>query len=130
MAEREITAEAQLEALSTADFYRAVPVQNAKARQASVSEGLVLEIPFQRPRGGWRLLSLFLPLRETRRVLLDELGTVVYGLCDGALTVREMIEQFAERYRLTFLESRASLGLYLKQLLQRGAVAVMVKEDA
>ncbi len=42
MAEREITVQAQLEALSVEEFYRAVPVRNAGVRQTSVTDGLVL----------------------------------------------------------------------------------------
>lgn len=129
-AEHRITVQAQLDELSVDEFYASVPVRNADAGKSEVSNGLVLAIPVKEPEGVWRPLRWLMPFRSTRRVLLDELGTVLFGLCDGKATMKEIIERFATRYRLTFLESRAAVTMYVKKLLQRGAVAVVLRGEA
>lgn len=130
MTTHRITGQAQLDELSVEAFYASIPVQNASATRRGVNEGLVLDVPMKQPAGGWRLLSWLMPLSSTRRVLLDEPGTVLFRMCDGNVSTKRVIEQFAARYRLTFLESRAAVTVYMKKLLQRGALAVVLEGAA
>ena len=116
-----------LDALTLEELYRAVPVQNEGAKRLPVKDGLVLEIPLKKPAGRWSLLAWFVPVSSHRRVYLDELGCSVFVDCDGKTSVRKIIHRFADRYRLTFHEARLSIMMFLKSLIRRGALAIVLK---
>ena len=63
-------------------------------------------------------------------MVLDRLGAEVWRLCDGKRTVEEVVDLFGERHALTFHESRVAVTLYLKALLQRGVLAIVIPEEA
>jgi len=111
------------------DLYRTVPVRNAGARQIQMDHGLVLDVPINRKRMRPAWLSWFVPLRSHRRIHLDQLGAQVFGFCDSRLTVEEIIVRFSEPHRLTFHESRMAVVSFLRSLIQRGAIAVVVPPD-
>ncbi|MFA0752043.1 MAG: hypothetical protein SLRJCFUN_002446 [Candidatus Fervidibacter sp.] len=60
------------------------------------------------------------PLR--RRIELDEIGSLVWKLCDGRHTVGEIAEELVQRYRLMKREALTSLAEFLTQLRRRGLV--------
>lgn len=128
MTENFIRGQEKLETLSLEDLYQAIPVQNESAKKLPVKNGLILEIPLKKAGGKWRILSMFVPLSSHHRIFLDELGTVILSACDGKNSIWEIICQFAERYRLTFLESRLSIMMFLKKLIQQGAIAIALQE--
>jgi hypothetical protein len=57
-----------------------------------------------------------------RRIELDEIGSLVWKLCDGRHTVGEIAEELVQRYRLMRREALASLAEFLTQLRRRGLV--------
>jgi len=118
----------ELDALDLEDLYRAVPIRNEDAKEVTAGNGLVLEVPLKKPEGRWRPVSWFVPFPSRRRIHLDELGVDVLSRCDGRNSVKDIIFSFAARYRLTFHESRLSIMMFLKSLIERGAVAVILKE--
>ena len=115
-------------ALTPAELYAAIPVQNQGAKIVSVKRGLVLEIPLQEPSRKWSIVALFVPFPKRHRLFLDEPGASVFSDCDGSRTVRNIISRFADRYRLSFLEARQAIASYLASLLKRGAIAVALTE--
>ena len=109
----------------------ATPLRNAAAAvEADGAEGLRVTVPTARPRWLVPPLSWLMPVRRTRRVRLDRIGARVWALCDGARTVEAVVEAFAAAYNLTFHEARVAVTGYLRQLVQRGALAIeMPAED-
>ena len=61
---------------------------------------------------------------------LDEVGTFVWDLCDGANPIREMVEQLSARYKLSRKEAEASLTIFLRNLVRRGLVLIVVPKEA
>jgi hypothetical protein len=103
----------------------ATPLRNAAAAvEPDGLEGLRITVRSRRP--GWLVppLSWLLPLRRVRVVRLDRVGSRVWGLCDGERTVEAVVDEFARAYALTFHEARVAVIGYLKQLVQRGALAI------
>jgi hypothetical protein len=114
---------------SPANFLQAVPHVNQAMETHYRSDGsMVVSIPIRRPRYLVPPLSWILPFSPYRRVELEPVGSGVLGLCDGRRTVEAIIEQFASENRLSFREGQLAVTQFLRQLMQRGVVAVVGKE--
>jgi len=103
-----------------------VPLRNAAVEEQRTDAGEVrLVIPL---RATWwaRLLSRAFYVPSTRRVVLDEIGGYVWGLCDGKHNVRQIIQALAKRYRLHRKEAEVSVVAYLRQLARRRLIGVAV----
>ncbi len=104
----------------------AVPYRNRAMETHELRDGgLVAEIPMRRPRWLVPPISWILPYSSHRRVQLDAPGVEVLDLCDGRRTVEEIVEKFAAGHKLTFREAQLSVTMFLKQLTQRGLVAIV-----
>ncbi len=110
---------------STADILEAVPMVNRVANISRGSRGGALaQVPLRKP---WYLggpVRWVFPVPDTRSVKLDVLGVTVLDLCDGIRTVERIILEFALRHRLSFVEAQKPVMEYMRQLVQRGILAV------
>ena len=103
------------------------PVRNSAAEVLrEEAETLTIKVKMKRPRPLLPPLSWFVRPRVTRTIRLDRLGTQIWELCDGERTVEDVVDEFARRHRLTFHEARASVTAYLKLLVQRGVLAMVM----
>jgi len=88
------------------------------------------EVELKRPRRRtwWvNLLAKVGTVPEYQTLTLDKVGSAVWDLCDGEHTVRELIEQLAEEHQLSRKEAEVSMVTYLRQLAQRGIIALAVE---
>ena len=110
-------------------FLAAVPHRNAAMKLEPLSDGCLVSVPVRRP--GWLVppISWILPWSDVRRVQLDQPGAEVLNLCDGQRTGEEVVERFAEAHKLSFREGQTAVTQFLRQLLQRGIVALVGTED-
>ena len=109
-----------------AKLLSAVPHANEAMEIKSRSGGGVLaSVPMERSRMLVPPLSWILPYSSHRRVELDVLGASVLKMCDGRTTVESIIETFSVRHRLSFRESQLAVTQFLRQLVQRGVVAIV-----
>jgi len=90
--------------------------------------GALIEIPMKRPRFLVPPFSWIFPYSDARRVKLDPLGTAILDLCNGKVTVEQIIETFAAANRLTFREAQVPVMHFLRLLSQRGVLAMAVGE--
>jgi len=105
----------------------AIPVVNSAVRVELQDNGALLWLPL-RPR--WWMgppISWVLPFRREKGIALDGLGRQVLESCDGNSSVERIVEDFALRHQLRFHEARQSVLLFLKMLLERKVVALVVK---
>ena len=103
----------------------AVPVLNGGFVRETKPDGRIdLVIRGPRPRG-W--LSRFMPPEVEQRFKLDELGTAVYGLIDGVRTVEQIMNGFAERFRLNKRETEISVAAFLRLLAERKIISLVIK---
>jgi len=103
-----------------------VPVRNQAIEAEETEDGEVrLVIPL---RQTWwaRLLSRLFYVPKTRRIALDEVGSFVWGLCDGKHNVRQIIQALCQRYRLHRKEAEVSVVAYLRQLARKGIIGIAV----
>ena len=108
----------------------AVPVRNQAVRwehDEDLDETLIVI-----PRGDafWiRALSKIFYVPDSRRVTLDELGSHVWRRCDGETTVRDLIKEFADRFKLSRKEAELSLITFLKQMARRRLIGLAVPDQ-
>jgi hypothetical protein len=59
-----------------------------------------------------------------KRLQLDTLGTAVWDMIDGRRTVSQIIQVFAEKYRLYPREAEVSVTRFLRELGKRGLIGL------
>jgi len=102
-----------------------IPIKNEAAEVIEASGGCVqLRVRNQRP--GWHrgVIALLIPMRRSRQVELDELGSDLWRACDGKNRVAELIERFALRERLEWHEARLLVTAALRSLIEKGIIAI------
>jgi len=102
----------------------AVPVVNPGVTSKETAPGrLLLTVRLERGTG---FLARFKPPGMERCINLDELGTFVFGKIDGKRTTKDIIEAFATQYRVNRREAELSCVEFLKSLLSRRVISVIV----
>ena len=104
------------------------PVVNRLVRIEHADDGkIVLHVP-RRETSIMRTLCRFFKVSPYRRIALDKLGTFVIEHCDGEHTVRDIIENFANEFRLNEREADVSVTSFLRTLGQRYIISFVVGE--
>jgi len=115
--------------LSREQSMASMPIRNPMLKVETEDDGMVhLSIP--RKDAWWiKLLSRVFYVPKRRKLALDELGSYVWGLCDGETTVRSLIDKFCKKYKLNRKEAEVSMVTYLKQLAKKGLIGIQVPKD-
>ena len=108
------------------ELLRAKPVRTEKLTSEENSDGeIVLGIP---RRNTWWIDTMsrmfYVPSRRT--VVLDRIGSFLWGLCDGQNTVDHVISTIRTEYKLERKEAEVSTLTYLKQLTEKGLIGLAV----
>jgi hypothetical protein len=102
-----------------------VPVVNANVTvEAGEGDSMLLDIRLSRGKG---LLARFQPPIMHKRVQLDELGSFVLGEIDGRKPVKDILDAFVAKYRTNRREAELSLVDFLKSLIQRQIISMVIK---
>ena len=110
------------------EFFRLRPIISPYVSQKKkTDEDLLLELDLREFKKRSILKKLF-PTPDTKKIQLDKLGMEVFLLCNGKHNVREIIEIFQEKYRLTPTETEVSIKKYLMSLTERHLVGFMIPE--
>lgn len=109
---------------------RAIPVYNDAARieRFPGSENVCISVPVVKPKWVVPPVTWFFKPRSRKTYEIDQVGMFVWERCNGTNTVESIIDAFAARYALTFHESRVSVTGYIRQLIKRGMLAIMMNE--
>lgn len=113
--------------LSRQQALQCTPVVNASIRQIESGDNdVLLEYPlalkpfflslFRRFRNTWEV--------PTKKLKLDEMGSVVWAKIDGSTTVEGIIDDFAKHYGITRQEAELSVTAFLVELGKRGIIAM------
>ena len=100
---------------------RVRPVPNPLLKWEQDEEGrVVLLVPPRKDRVG-RLLGRFfrLPQDVLKKVELDEVGSFVWGLCDGKRTIEAIVQKTRDRFIPNRREAEISVTMFLKMLAER-----------
>lgn len=121
--------------ISKNEFLMLKPIRNPSLKWEKNEKGEVeLTIPVEQSsaRKGipGKVMTKFMPpLPKKRKIRLDKVGSMVWELCDGDTTVREVTEALHNKYKMMTVEAELSLDVYFKQLSKRGLLAFNVPEE-
>ncbi len=99
----------------------------AAAADPQPGGGIRIKVPTKPPRGLFPPLSWLARTKPFKILELDALGHQVWRSCGPGKTVEQIIDDFAGTYRLTFHESRVAVTGFIKTLVQRGALVVVMR---
>lgn len=108
------------------EFLGLRPARNPKIEWEEVEGRAVLTIP--RPNN-WkiRLLNVFFPVPESRKVILDPIGSHVWRGCDGQNRIENLSRALQKEYKLGAREAELSLQQFFKDLGKRGYIGFMTE---
>ncbi len=106
---------------------RLYPLRNAAVRSEQNEDGVyILIVPLQ-PRGLFGWFSRIFKLPREHRIELDEIGSVVWALCDGQHQVDAIVQRLVQQFKLERREAEYSLFAFLNTLSRRGFIAYSKK---
>lgn len=108
----------------------AVPMVNRSVAFERRGDRTVVFVPLNTPWWFRPPLTWVLPVRRRRGYELDRLGRSVLDLCDGQRSVERIVERFAEQHRVAFHEARAAVVEFLRRLVARQVVALVVTGES
>ena len=91
--------------------------------------GTDLSVRVKVPRGP-HFLDRFRPPVIEKKYELDELGSFVLRQIDGKKTAKKLIDVFVEHYGLNRRESELCVVSFLKMLMQRGIISLVIADQA
>jgi hypothetical protein len=109
-----------------------VPIRN---RQAVVTESetspatILVEVQL-RYTGLLNPIAKWVNARKKKRYELVGLSREMFEKVDGKTNVSQLIDWLCDQEKLTFLEGRALVVQYLKDLMQRGLIVVLPEDAA
>jgi len=76
-----------------------------------------------------KFLSFFMDLPETKKLVLDKMGSRIWEMCDGEHTVQDLIDMLVCEYKLRRREAEVSLIEYLKKLIKKGLIVLLPPKE-
>jgi hypothetical protein len=113
-----------------ANQLKSVPVVNQTVKETELSGGrLRLTVPIKYGWWGERVRNILM-MRKERKVELDAIGAAIYREFDGERTLGELIDEHAQRWKLSFYESRAMILEFIRRLVRRNLIYMMIPDKA
>ena len=124
-------------AIVRSEFLKIRPIRNPRLRwEKNESEAVTVIIPLEKPvekketKKESKITKKKKPSPpKEKRIQLDVLGSIVWELCDGEKTVKDIVDSLYEKYKLLPSESEVSLNTYFNQLAKRGLVGFILPEE-
>lgn len=114
--------------VTRAEALNCTPVRNIRAEETRMKGGEArIAYPAQmRPMiaGVIRYFGGRTDRTYIKKLQLDALGTQVWDLIDGKLTVRQIVRRFADDHRLHAREAEVSVTAFLHELGKRGIIGM------
>ena len=111
-----------------AEAFAHYPVKNREVLEEELEGGeMVLTYPLViRPWLAAVAQRLGLQSREplTRRLQLDEMGSLTWSLLDGKRTVHDVVDSLCRRYKLNRREAEVAATGFLRELGKRGLIGL------
>jgi len=76
-----------------------------------------------------KITSKIFMIPDKRVVVLDDVGSFVWTLCDGKNSIEHIMRRLCNKYNLTRKEAEVSLLTYMRQLGKRGFIGFAVPKE-
>lgn len=101
------------------------PIHNAQITWNRVEGGEIsLSIPRRSDRLG-RVIGRLFRVPDRKEILLDEVGSTVWEMCDGKHSIANIIAEMSNTYKLNRREAEVSVTTYIKILAERRLVGLV-----
>lgn len=103
------------------EFLALRPARNPALGWEEVDGKAVLTIP---RANNWKvkIINVFFPVPDDKKVVLDAIGSHVWTRCDGMTNIEVLSRELQREYKLGAREAELSLQQFFKDLGQRGYV--------
>ena len=108
------------------DVMKSRPVRNSLIKWEESQNGEVSLVVPQKKTLWVNVVSKIFMLPKSRVVVLDEVGSSVWVMCDGHNSIDTIVRALSNKYKLTRKEAETSLLAYFRKLGKRGIVGFAV----
>lgn len=109
------------------EFLALRPARNPAIEWVEAGNKVVLTIPRAH---NWkvRLINVFFPVPDHKKVELDTIGSHVWLRCDGQNTIENLSRELQREYKLGGREAELSLQQFFKDLGRRGYIGFAAEQ--
>ena len=113
------------------DALAIIPVRHPLVKWERKDGEVTLSIPMRDDRMARTVKAIIKTLRmakelpECRQLGLDEVGSFVWELCDGARSIDGIVQTVTREYKLTRREAEASVTTFLQTLAKKNLIGLM-----
>jgi hypothetical protein len=100
------------------------PVRHALVAWTRSEDEVTLVIPMRDDRLA-KVLGRIFKVPKERKIVLDEVGSAVWELCDGERDINAIVVDVCKKYKLSRREAEASISSYLKILAQKNLIGLV-----
>ncbi len=107
------------------EFLALRPARNPSIEWSEVGGKALLQIP---RANNWKvkIINVFFPVPEDKKVELDAIGSHVWTRCDGERRIEDLVRELQREYKLGAREAELSLQQFFKDLGRRGYIGFAV----
>ena len=105
---------------------RTRPVRNPVLKWETGEDGQIRLLIPRRDDFVGRMLCKIFRAPEHKEIILDEVGSGIWELCDGERSVEAIVSATSGKYKITRRECETSVGMYLKMLGERNLLGFQV----
>ncbi|MFA4015169.1 MAG: hypothetical protein RUDDFDWM_000242 [Candidatus Fervidibacterota bacterium] len=113
----------EVRSLKRSELLRLKPLRKEHIFWEEDEEGVV-RIKSERVGLLARIMGLILRITPRRYIQLDEIGSIVWKMCDGEHTVAQISQELMKRYKLERREAETSLLTFIQHLLKRRLITL------
>jgi len=111
------------------DVLKSRPVKNSIIKWEQQPETQIVSLTVPQKEIFWvKIISKAFMLPKSRVIVLDEVGSFVWVLCDGYNTIDTIVKALSNKYKLTRKEAETSLLEYFRSLGKRGIIGFAVEK--
>ena len=108
---------------------QSIPLRNTAIKWEMDDKNEVSLVIPQKEKLWVKITSKIFMIPDKRLVVLDDVGSFVWTLCDGKNSVEYIVRRLCNKYNLTRKEAEVSLLTYMRQLGKRGFVGFAVSKE-
>lgn len=108
---------------------KSIPVRNSLIKWEEADNGEVSLVVPQKETLWVKVVSKVFMLPKSRVVVLDEVGSSVWVMCDGHNSIDIIVKALSNKYKLTHKETETSLLAYFRKLGKRGILGFAVQKQ-